>query len=70
MTPEQLETLAQRISDQGKRIALTDYLGALGMVVANALMQLPSEDRAAATVAWVATLTHQVAQAETKRRQN
>lgn len=73
MTPlseTQMKALAQRISDLGTGVDVTDYLGALGMVVFNALMQLTGDDRAIGTVAWVATLTRQIAQAETKRRQN
>lgn len=58
MTIKEVRALAERINDMGNNLELRDWLSALGMVVTDALQQYPeAEERLAATVSWVATLT-------------
>lgn len=62
MTQEEIERLAQGISDLGQSINLEHFLGALGIVVVAVLKQYPPEERMAAAMSWVAVLSGQMLQ--------
>lgn len=62
MTQEEIEAVAQQISDMGTGINLEYFLGALGIVVVAVLRQYPPEERMAAAMSWVAVLSNQMLQ--------
>ena len=62
MTSNELDALAERISDAGDGVMLQDMLTALGMVVVSTMMQIPREERMNLCVAWVGLLCHQVSE--------
>lgn len=70
MTPEEMHSLAQRISKLGKGVLLEDMMGALGLVMYSCLDEFPAERRLQALTAWCSALFRQIAQAEAKRHSN
>lgn len=62
MTQEEIEALAQRISDLGQGMNLEHFLGAMGIVVVEVLRQYPPAERMPATVSWIAVLAAQMLQ--------
>lgn len=70
MTQEDMEELAQRISDLGAGLDIRDLLGALGIVVVQALMQLPKDERMPGAVGWIAVLSTTLTRSYVKSRNN
>lgn len=60
MNPDDVDTLASRIGELGGDVKLETFLGALGIVVMQAMQQYQPEERMAVTVSWVAVLTNQM----------
>ena len=60
MTPNELDALAERISDAGDGVMLQDMLTALGMVTMSTMMQVPREERMHLCVSWIGLLCRQL----------